>query len=195
MSAARGEMAQLVAARRALPRFAGLTPLAEVGLDVDLVSPYQISCGASQGPALLSYNFLDAPTARAHRAELARDGYLPPMLFNRVLDAALSLAGLSRSEIYLTHSCHLLPAARSAPVPRAAIDASMDAVTRHELASRPVIALGRAAAATCRRFGLSHVALPHPSARGLTAGDKARRLADALSHARAETGTRSPAHA
>ncbi|ETX15123.1 hypothetical protein OCH239_17705 [Roseivivax halodurans JCM 10272] len=195
MRDARGDMTQLVAARRALPRMAGLTPLAEVGLDVDLVSPYQISCGAPDGPALLSYNFLDAPTARARRAELARAGYLPAMLFNRVLDAALSLAGLARGDIYLTHSCHLLPPARSATVPRAAIDASMDAVTRHELASRPVIALGRAAADACRRFGLPHVALPHPSARGLTAKDKARRLADALLRAHAGPGCRRPAHA
>ena len=161
MQAPRGDMAQIVAARRALPGIAGLTSLAEVGLDLDLVSPYQLSCGAPQGPALLSYNFLDAPTARAHRDELARDGYLPAMLFNRVLDAALALAGMARREIYLTHSCHLLPPARSAAVPRAAIDASMEAVTRHELASRPVIALGRAAAGACRRFGLAHAARRH----------------------------------
>ncbi len=185
--------ARLVGARRALPSVAGLASLAEVGLDLDLVSPYQLSCGADRGPALVSYNFLDAPTAAARRDTLARDGYLPEMLFNRVLDDALARAGLRRSEIYLTHACHLLPPARSARVPQQAVEASMEAVTRPELEGRRVIALGRVAAEACARFGLAHEALPHPSARGLSAAAKATRLAAALN--RAAATVRNPAHA
>ncbi|MHA6345008.1 uracil-DNA glycosylase family protein [Roseivivax sp. CAU 1761] len=169
----------LFAARRALAA-PGYATLAEVGLDLDLVSPYQLSCGHPEGPVLVSYNFLDAPAARAHRAALARAGYLPEMRFNRVVDAALASAGLTRSALYLTHACHLLPPTRSHSVPARLLEASFDAVTRHEIAGRPVIALGRAAAQTCRRFGVAHLEVPHPSARGETDAARAGRLAIAL---------------
>ncbi|SLN59291.1 Uracil DNA glycosylase superfamily protein [Roseivivax jejudonensis] len=191
-----GPLARLVAARRALVAPTGLATLADVGLDGPYVSPYQLSCGAADGPVLVSFNFLDAPTARDRRATLARDGYLPEMLFNRVLDAALARLGRARHEIYLTHAAHVLPPARSAPVPRAAIDASMEAVTRFETADRPVIALGDVAASACARFGIAHDALPHPSARGRTRDDKAAALATAIARVLPAVADRQvPAHA
>lgn len=168
-----------IAARRAFTR-PGYRSYADVGLDGDYVSPYQLSCGNLSGPVLISYNWLDAPTAVAHRDTLARLGYLPQMLFNRVLDLALRLAALTRDSIYLTHAFHLLPTQRSAPVPTADVAASFDAITRHEIAGRPVVALGRVSAEACTRFAIPHRAVPHPSARGMTIPAKATRIAEAL---------------
>ncbi|MFD1341017.1 hypothetical protein [Litorisediminicola beolgyonensis] len=174
-------MTDPLAARRAFAP-EGYATLADIGLDLPLVSPYQRSCGNPRGPVLISYNFLDAPTARAHRARLAQDGYLPEMLFNRVFDTALAEAGLTRADLYLTHAFHALPPTRSHAVPQRLVEDSFDAITRHEIGDRPVIALGRAAAACCRRFGIAHGEVPHPSARGLTADTKARAIAGALPH-------------
>ena len=168
-----------LAARRAF-RPAGYATLADVGLDLPLVSPYQLSCGSAEGPVLVSFNYLDAPTARLNRAALARDGYLPGMLFNRVLDRALAWAGLARGDLYLTHAFHALPPARSAAVPQALAEDSFAQITRLEIARRPVIALGAVAARCCARLGISHQAIPHLSARGLTLDQKARHLQDAL---------------
>jgi hypothetical protein len=159
----------------------GYATLADVGLDLPLVSPYQLSCGNPDGPVLISYNHMDAPTARANRGRIARDGYLPEMLFNRVLDRALALAGIVRSDIYLTHAFHALPEARSAAIPARLVEESFDSITRHEIDGRPVIALGRDAARCCARFGVSHQALPHLSARGMDMDGKASLLAEALS--------------
>ena len=158
----------------------GYATLADVGLDLPLVSPYQLSCGNPDGPVLISYNHMDAPTARANRERIARDGYLPEMLFNRVLDRALALAGIVRSDIYLTHAFHALPEARSAAIPARVVEESFDNITRHEIDGRSVIAVGRDAARCCTRFGVPHQALPHLSARGESLDTKARRLADAL---------------
>lgn len=175
----REAQARLIAARRsfALPGYASY---ADVGVEGAYVTPYQLSCGNPAGPVLISYNWLDAPTARANRRTLARQGYLPGMLFNRVLDRALELAGLDRSALYLSHVFHLLPATRSAAVPRRDMEASFDAITRHEIADRPVIALGTAAARSCARFKVPCQAISHPSARGLSIATKARQIAQAL---------------
>lgn len=161
-------------------RWPGYSTYADIGCDGDYVTPYHLSCGNRTGPVLISFNWLDAPTARAETAALRRLGYLPHMLFNRVLDAALNLAGLTRDAIYLTHAVHLLPHSRSGTLPRAAIDASFDAVTAQEVAGRPVIALGQTAAETCTRAGIPHRATTHPSARGRTAVQKAHQIAEAL---------------
>ncbi|MHA7875900.1 hypothetical protein [Roseivivax sp.] len=184
MSAAPGisGRAAALAARRAF-RPAGFTTLDEIGLDLPLVSPYQLSCGSASGPVLVSYNFLDAPTARAHRDRLAREGYLPEMLFNRVLDRALALAGLTRAEVYLTHAFHALPATRSGAVPQRLVNDSFARITRHEIAGRPTLALGRAAAEACATARVPHTALPHPSARGRDIETKARAIAGALAQA------------
>jgi hypothetical protein len=170
---------RLVTARRSL-RAEGFASYAEVGCETGTITPYHLTCGNRAGPVLISFNWLDAPTARAHAATLRRIGHLPAMLFNRVLDTALTLAGLTRADIYLTHASHLLPATRSASLPQTVIDTSFDHVTRHEIAGRPVAALGRVAVAACARFGIPHQAAPHPSARGLTLKDKAAHIAEAL---------------
>ncbi|WP_299968253.1 uracil-DNA glycosylase family protein [uncultured Roseobacter sp.] len=170
---------RLITVRRAFAR-PGLTTYAEVGLDGHYITPYHLTCGNPAGPVLISYNYLDAPTARAHCTILRRHGYLADMLFNRVLDAALGEAQLTRADIYLTHAVHLLPETRSAAIPQADIDASFDAITQAEIAGRPVIALGTAAARACIRFGVPHLATAHPSARGQTADAKAGAIARAL---------------
>jgi hypothetical protein len=165
--------------RRALA-ITGFQSYADVGLDGEWVSPYQIASGSPTGPVLLTYNFLDAPTALAHRDTLNRQGYLPNMVFNRVLDLALAETGLTRSDLYVTHAFHLLPQSRSAAIPRPAIDRSFEAVACHELAGRTVIALGEVASSACIRFGIPHRAVPHLSARGFSFKRKATLLADAL---------------
>lgn len=172
-------LARCIAARRAFAR-AGYVSYAQAGFDGNYVTPYHMTCGNPAGPVLISYNWIDAPSAARHKDTLKKLGYLPSMLFNRVLDRALELARLSRADIYLTHAFHLLPATRSAVIPARDVEASFDAITRKEVANRQVTALGRAAAAMCRRFAIPHVAVPHPSARGLTLDGKARDIARTL---------------
>ncbi len=183
-SAALSGMKRALTARRAF-RPDGYATLADVGLDLDLVSPYQLSCGSAVGPVLISYNHMDAPTARTHCDRIARDGYLPEMLFNRVLDRALERVGMLRSEIYLTHAFHALPDARSAAIPEALVRESFARITRHEIIGRPVIALGLVAAKCCAAFSVPHRSVPHLSARGLDMETKARLLADALGERKA----------
>ena len=168
-----------LAARRAFAP-EGYATLADVGLDLDLVSPYQLSCGNPAGPVLITYNHVDAPTARADRDRIATQGYLPEMLFNRVLDRALAQLGAPRAALYVTHAFHALPASRSERIPTRLVEDSFDAITRHEIRDRPVLTLGRAAADAARRFGVPHQALPHLSARGATIDAKAATLATAL---------------
>jgi hypothetical protein len=107
-------------------------------------------------------------------------GYLPHMAFNRVLDAALRLTGLRRSDLYVTHAFHLLARSRSERIPAAAVNASFDAIAVHELAGRKVIALGQEAARQCCRHEITHITVPHLSARGETYASRARLLAEAL---------------
>lgn len=176
----RQDYVRWVAQRRALalPTYASLS---DVGLDGDWTTPYHLASCSPTGPVLLTYNYLDAPSALSHRLQLLEGGYLPSMPFNRVLDLALSEAMLTRADLYVTHAFHLLPPTRSASIPSRHIDVSFDAVGRHECAGRRVIALGEAAARLCRRHGIEHVTAPHPSARGLSFSAKARAIAAALS--------------
>lgn len=168
-----------IAQRRAFS-WPGFATYADVKLDGAFVSPFHMSCGNLKGPVLISFNWLDAPTALREHGLLSRLGYLPQMLFNKVLDMALRRINLRRSDIYLTHAVHLLPPSRSAAIPQAATDASFDAITRHEIAGRPVIALGKVAAGACRRAGLPCTEVAHPSARGATAHAKAEKISEAL---------------
>ena len=46
------------------------------------------------------------------------------MPFNKVLELALDLAGLTRADLYLTQAFHLLPHERSESIPQRHIDAS-----------------------------------------------------------------------
>lgn len=169
----------LVEARRALS-IPGYESYAEVGLEGPWTTPYHLASCAPDGPVLLTYNYLDGPSARENHAELLRHGYIATMPFNRVLDLALEEAGMVRADLYVTHAFHLLPATRSALVPTRDIDISFDAVGRHELVGRRVIALGQAAARCCRRHGVAHDAIPHLSARGVSFAERAKPLAETL---------------
>lgn len=169
----------LIQARRALS-IEGYQSFGDVGLDGPWITPYHLASCAADGPVLLTFNYLDAPSARRRQAELRRYGYLADMPFNRVLDLALTACGLVRADLYVTHAFHMLPPSRSAAIPSRHIDQSFDAVARHELERRNVIALGQAATRCCVRHGLPHLAVPHLSARGLSFAERAELLATAL---------------
>ncbi len=170
---------ELVEARKSL-RIEGFASYGDAGIDGPWITPYHLASRSPDGPVLLTYNYLDSPSAQLHRAELCRTGFLPAMPFNRVLDLALSEVGLVRADLYVTHAFHLLAPSRSASIPQRAIDLSFDAVARHELTNRKVIALGQAAARSCARHGIPHLATPHLSARGTSFGQRASVLAQAL---------------
>jgi hypothetical protein len=167
---------EIVVRRRALT-IQGYNTLSDLGFDGPWVTPYQMTSRAPDGPVLVAYHWLDAPSVAEYRDVLARLGYLPHMPFNKVIEAALRLSGTRRDQLYVTQAFHLLPATRSASVATRDTDISFDAVTRHELPGRRVIALGRAASDACRRHGINHVAARHPSARGCSRVDKAKELA------------------
>lgn len=123
------------------------------------------------------YHWLDVPSAEKHHEILKKPGYLPGILFNKVIDEALHLAGMGRKDLYVTQVFHLLPARRSEAIPVRHIDKSFNNVTRHELVGRRVIALGGAAESASRRHGIEHHAVPHPSSRGRSIREKAQALA------------------
>lgn len=171
--------ASAITARRAffLP---GYTTLAEAGFDGEYVSPIQLTSGNPDGPMLMSKDWLDAPSARKHHAQLSRTGYLPNIPFNKVIDRALALLGLTRADIYIAPIFCLLPPQRSHPIPAAHARASFDAVTRHELNGRRPVAAGTDATRTLRHFGVPHISTCHPSARGLSFDARAEQIAEAL---------------
>ena len=171
--------AAAITARRAF-RLTGYTTLAEAGFDGDYVSPIQLTSGNPDGPMIMSKDWLDAPSARAHREELSRRGYLPHIPFNRVLDKALALVGLTRADVYVAPIFCLLPPRRSHPLPTAHARASFEAVTRHELLGRRPIAAGTDSARVLRYFDIPHIETCHPSARGLSFDARAGQLAEAL---------------
>lgn len=169
----------IVARRRAF-HIPGYATLADAGFEGDWVTPYQKASRSPTGPVLIAYNWLDAPSVDQHRDALQANGFLPGMIFNKVVDKALALRGLTRPDIYVTQVFHLLPMGRSESVPTKHADASFAAVTKHELIGRKVVALGDAAAGTCRRHGVPCEAVRHPSARGLSLDERAAELAAAL---------------
>jgi hypothetical protein len=170
---------QIVERRRAL-RIGNYATLADVDFDVEWVTPYQISSRSATGPVLIAYNWFDVPSVDANREILKRLGYMPDILFNKVIDNALQIASMNRSDIYVTQAFHLLPTKRSEKISASDVDISFDAVTRHELAGRRVISLGGSADRACCRHGIKHVAVAHPSARGRTIRAKAQCLAEAI---------------
>lgn len=173
---------EIVARRRAL-RIDGYLTLADVGFDGDWVTPYQKASCSPDGPVLVAYNWLDAPSVETNRVILEECGFLPDIMFNNVLDKALAICGIRRRDLYITQAFHLLPNRRSGSISARDIDKSFEAITRHELVGRRVIALGTDAAAACLRHSVRHTAVRHPSARGpgLTHDAKARELARAIS--------------
>lgn len=152
--------------------------LADVGFDGDWVSPIQKKSNNMKGPVLVAKHWLDAVSVNRHRAILERCGYLPKIRFNRALDRILTSVGLKRGDIYITQACHYLPREnRQQRVPRALMERSIEAVTRHEVEGRGVIALGREAEAALKRTGLDCRACPHPSS---WVPGREKMLADAL---------------
>jgi hypothetical protein len=152
--------------------------LADVGFDGDWVSPIQKRSNNMKGPVLVAKHWLDAASVNQHRPVLERCGYVPKLRFNGALDRILKSVGLTRGDIYITQACHFLPREnRRQWVPRALMERSIEAVTRHEVEGRMVIALGREAEAALKRVGVHCRACPHPSS-SVAGRDKA--LEDAL---------------
>ncbi|MDX6751723.1 hypothetical protein SH611_18100 [Geminicoccaceae bacterium 1502E] len=167
-------------ARRRASFLPGYSTLSDVGMDGDFVTPLQIEACSATGPTLVAFNWSDAATARERREFLRDRGYLPCIPFNRVLNMALASLGLARRDTYMTQAFHLLTERRSSGVPFRDVRAPFEAVTRHELEGRRVVALGRAAARACATLGVDHVELPHPSARGRPFKDRAACIAEGI---------------
>ena len=168
-----------IAARRAF-RLPCYPTLAEAGFDGDYVSPIQMTSGNLTGPLLMSKDWLDAPSARTHQAQLKRTGYLPNIPYNKVIDRVLRLLGLTRADIYITPVFHLLTPKRSSTIPTAHARASFDAIGRHELMGRRPVALGQDSARVLAHFNIDHIAAPHPSARIGSYDHRAQAIARAV---------------
>ena len=154
--------------------------LAEVGFDGPWVTPYQITSKSAECPVLVALHWLDESSILSERPTLQELGYLPNIRFNTVIDAALARQGLSRSDIYVTQTFHLIPRTRSERISQATIRRLFDEVTRFELHGRKVIALGNIAAGECARHDIEHIAVCHPSRRGTTNEKNAAEIADAI---------------
>ncbi|NBE06538.1 hypothetical protein [Paragemmobacter ruber] len=176
---------QAVANRRAF-RLPGYVTYAEAGFEGDWTCPIQITSGNRSGPVIVTKDWLDAPSAIAHRETLLRLGYLPEMPFNAVLDRALARAGLARSDIYITPVFKLMPSTRSYPIPMRDIRASFEAITRFELIGSRPIAAGKDAIRALTAAGIDHIPVAHPSARGFDFETRAEALASAFSRACSE---------
>jgi len=168
-----------IAARRAF-RLPGYPTLAEEGYDGDYVSPIQIISGNPDGPLLMSKDWLDAPSARKHRDELSRTGYLANNPFNQVIDRVLNLLGLTRADIYITPIFHLLTPKRSSTIPADHARASFDAVAQHALMGRQPVALGTDSARVLAHFNIPPSVAPHPPARSGSYDARAARIAEAV---------------
>ena len=152
--------------------------LADVCFDGDWVSPIQKKSNSMKGSVLVAKHWLDAASVKRHRAILECHGYLPKIPFNRVLDRILKSVGLTRRDIYITQACHFLPREdRRQWVPRALMKRSIEAVTRHEVEGRMVIALGCEAQEALNRAGVDCCACPHPSS---SVAGRYKALEDAL---------------
>jgi hypothetical protein len=171
---------QEIAERRRALAIEPYKSLAEVGFDGPWVTPYQIISNSAEGPVLVALHWLDEPSIVRERPTLEGRGYLPGIRFNVVINGALAHLGLTRSDIYLTQTFHLIPRSRSEPISRAAIRRSFDEVTRFELEGRKVIALGDIAAGECERHNIEYVAACHPSRRGHTNEQNATEIANAI---------------
>ena len=128
----------------------------------------------------MALHWLDEETIADQRSILCNLGYLPSIRFNPVLDIALKQQGLTRSNIYVTQTFHLIPTKRSERISEAAVRQSFDQVTRHELIGRSVVALGDIAARECTRWSIPHRRAYHPSRRGFSNEKNAAEIAGAL---------------
>jgi len=169
---------QEIIERRRRLSMAPYKSLADVEFDGPGVTPYQISSKSPDGPVLVALHWLDEGTVKDQRTILAKLGYLPDIRFNKVIGIALKKLGLSRSDIYLTQTFHLIPLGRSESIGPAAIRRSFDEVTQYELRGRKVIALGDVAARECARRAIQHLPVCHPSRRGRSDEQNAMEIAE-----------------
>ena len=151
-----------------------------MGFDGPWVTPYQITSKSAEGPVLVALHWLDESSILSERPTRQELGYLPNIRFNTVIDAALARQGLSRLDIYVTQTLHIVPRKRSERISQTAIRCSFDEVTRFELQGRRVIAPGDIAAGQCARHSIEHVAVCHPSRRGYTDEKNATEIAEAI---------------
>ena len=133
---------------------------------------------------LVAHNFLDFERAKKYTdCILNAGGYLPCMPFNGILDCALKMAGMNRSDIYITQALHFLPKKDAKSTPKSLLRRSFCKVTRHEIRGRWVIALGSWAKQMCRERKDEFeelVCLDHPSRPGANPCAEAEKLAKAL---------------
>ena len=157
---------EIIARRRAF-RSPGFVTLAAVDMEGDWVSPIQKTSGSPTGPVLVGKHWLDADSVKPNRDVLAKLGYLPTIPFNRIIDEALDRCALQRSCVYITQAFHLLPEGRqrSRHVPHREMVRCVEEVTRYELESRAVIALGCEVQAALHDAGCRFIKCCHPSAR------------------------------
>lgn len=167
-------------ARRRRLAYPGYLTLADLGLDGEYVSPIQIISNSLTGPVLLAKDWLDGPSISENVETLKKLGYLPGMKFNDVLDRALELASLKRSDVYITQIFHLAAKTRSEAIKLDARRKSFDDVTYNELIGRNVVALGVAAEQECLRRGIKCTGTCHPSSRTGTNEERAKEIAGAI---------------
>ncbi len=190
----RKSYAEIVKARRDLPlgeEYEGrYETLRKAGLDGFWVSPPQKISRSRSGPVLVAHNFLDFERAKQYKdCILDAGGYLPCMPFNGILDCALIMAGMNRSNIYITQALHFLPKDKNQNTHKRLLRRSFHKVTQFEIRDRRVIALGREAKEMCLEWHSKHndfeliYCLDHPSARGGDPCAKAEELAKALKKA------------
>src|SRR5258708_40185114 len=84
-----------------------------MGCDGHWVTPCQIDSKSAEGPVLVALHWLDESSILSERPTRQELGYLPNIRFNTVIDAALARQGLSRLDIYVTQTFHLVPRTRS----------------------------------------------------------------------------------
>jgi hypothetical protein len=158
----------------------GYTTYAAAGFDGDYACPIHMTSGNPTGPMLISKDWLDAPSAARHKAQLLKTGYLPDMTFNKVIDRVLAILNLTRADIYITPIFKLLPPRRSHPLPAKDARASWQAVTQYELNGRTPVALGTDSANVLKHFQIPHIAAPHPSARQGSFASRAEQIGAAI---------------
>jgi hypothetical protein len=151
-----------------------------MGFDGPWVTPYQITSKSAEGPVLVALHWLDESSILRERPTRQELGYLPNIRFNTVIDAALARQVLSRLDIYVTQTLHIVPRKRSERISQAAIRRSFDEVIRFELQGRRVIAPGDIAAGQCARHSIEHIAVCHPSRRGYSNEKNATEIAEAI---------------
>ena len=164
--------------RRAL-RIDGYKTLADIGMDVDRISPIQLSSCSLTGPCLIGHYWWDEENLPNDISQLREIGYLPNIPFNKVINEALKTANLGRDQVYITQAFHLIPLRPPNKIPTAHIDKSFREVTSYEVRGRNVIALGSVAADACNRHGVQAQRICSPSSR-YSVEYKVKTLADAL---------------